>query len=254
MTMTMTPPVMSAKQHIYIVDLAAKRPNWLLQLSTEIKQTITDVLANEQIIQAALKGLPHPGVPKAITVSAASKAISALLGVKPSATLDVTPGQPQSLKQVATKWINEAAAPTEQKPAPAAAAAAPVTPPTPAQRLRQMIKVLPDGPHMKFALTNDKGVLEFFSLDEVKSKYGTGTYRSVRKLIGSPGGWQRGYLSVQQQLSIIRQLLAFGWEQACKDYAEKHGRCFRCDAHLSDERSRAAKLGKHCAEILGWPW
>lgn len=256
MTNTMAPVNMTFKQHKFIVDLTAKRPNWIVQLTGEVYETVADVLVNEQIVLEAQKGSVNPAISKAISIKAASKAIDALLKIKPSETVAVTvvpDVQPQTLKQVATKWINEAAQPAPL-PIPPPAVTPTVAGPTPLQRMRQLVKLLPDGPHMKFALTNDKGVVEFFSLDEAKFKSGTGTYRTVRKLLGSPGDWQRGYLSVHQQLDVMRQLLRYGWEQGCKDYAEKHGRCFRCDAHLSDERSRAAKMGKHCAQILGWPW
>lgn len=247
MTMTvMTTQVMTVKQHNYIVDLAAKRPNWLIQLPADRKQTVTDVLVNEQIIQAALKGVPHPQPAKTVTLNDASKAISALLGVKPSTQITPTPtpaAQP-NLKEVAVKWFSQ---PEAAKPAPANA-------PTPTQRLRQLLANFPDGKHVKFAV-EIKGTWEFFSLDEVKSKYGNGgTYRSMRKLLGAPGGWNRAYMSVIQQLDVVRAILAVGWEKAAKDYATKHGRCARCDAHLSDAKSIAAKVGKDCADVWGWPW
>lgn len=238
-----TPLQITHKQDKYIVDLTAQRPNWIVMLKGEHYETVADVLVNQQL-RAEKK------VEKFIPRKAASSAIGALLTIKPTPTVATTPAQPQTLKEVATKWIKEQGT----TPAPAITSEPAKTPPTPTQRLNQLIINLPDSPHLKFALTNALGVVEFFSLDEVKSKYGKSTYRTVRKLIGAPGNWQRGYLSAHQQLDIMRQMIRYGWEQACKDYATKHGRCFRCDAYLSDARSRAAKVGKHCADILGWPW
>lgn len=241
-----TPLQMTEKQDKYIVDLTVQRPNWIATLSGETYETVADVLVNQQL-RAEKK------VEKFIERKAASKAISALLAIQPTPT--VAPTQPQTLKQVATKWINEVAAVADVQPAPTPEPTPVAAKPAPIQRLRQMIDLVPESPHLKFALTNDKGVVEFFSLDTVKSKYQGGkSYRRVCKLIGAPGNWHRGFMSVHQQLDIMRQWLRYGWEQGCKDYATKHGRCSRCDAYLSDPQSIAAKVGKDCAEALGWPW
>lgn len=238
-----TPLQITHKQDKYIVDLTAQRPNWIVMLKGEHYETVADVLVNQQL-RAEKK------VEKFIPRKAASSAIGALLTIKPTPTVATTPAQPQTLKEVATKWIDEAAT-----TANAPQASAPVAKPAPIERLRQLVLQMPESPHLKFALTNDKGVIEFFSLDTVKSKYPNGkSYRRVCKLLGAPGNWNRAFMSVHQQLDIMRQWLRYGWEQGCKDYATKHGRCARCDAFLSDPQSIAAKVGKDCAEALGWPW
>lgn len=250
MTQTMAPPQITEKQHAYIVDLAAKRPAWIGILHGDLYETVVDVLLNEQIRLAKKADPTLVTAEKYVSLKRASSTIGALLNIKPSATVLAAPA-PKTLKEVATGWIEQAEA---DKPFPATPETKPaVQAPSPIQRLCRLIDTMPNGSHIKFALTSPLGVVEFFSLDEVK-KYGKVSFRAIRKLTGAPGSWHRGFLSVHQQLAIMQQLIGYGWEQAAKDYADKHGRCARCDAFLSDARSRAAKVGEHCAGEWGWPW
>lgn len=122
--------------------------------------------------------------------------------------------------------------------------------PTPFERLQVLLEVIPKSKSVRFALEID-GTWEFYSID-TRDKNGHKT-RWVNKLLGAPGNWNRKFLPVTDQLRIAR-LIAANWQQAAEDYAEKHGRCARCDAHLSDERSRAAKVGWKCAQEWGWAW
>lgn len=243
---------MTSAQRSYIVDLTEQRPTWADALDPELRDLVADTLINHAHVLAE-----KPHLCKALHRRLASRAISALRGVPKTpkiATVAPVSAPAPSLKQVAAKWIAEQAAQASE-----IVEATPIVPapkmPSDLERLRQLIKTFPDGKNVKFALRNALGVWEFFGLDTTKSKYGNGsTYRQFRRLIGAPGAWRRGYLGVAQQLDVVRRILAVGWEQAGKDYATEHGRCFRCDAHLSDARSIAAKVGKDCADALGWAW
>ena len=245
MTQMITPTKITDKQHNYLVDLAAKRSNWITILKGDLYEIVMDVLLNEQARLEKKLDLSSSVTEKFISLKNASAAISKMLTVRPDPIAPVAPVTSPTLKEAATKWIEQASA-ADAPTQPAA--------PTPLERLRRLIAAFPDGKHLKFAVKSDAGVWEFFSLDTVNSKYNEGTYRTFRKLIGAPGAWQRTPLRVTQQLPIVRRILAVGWEQAAKDYATEHGRCARCDAHLSDERSIAAKVGEHCAGEWGWPW
>lgn len=157
--------------------------------------------------------------PKFVSVTEARLAINALLKIKKGAVL--------------TKIMT----PDEKAPSPF-------------QRLQVLLESIPKSKSVRFALEID-GVWEFYSIDE-RTKNGQ-KIRWVNKLLGAPGNWNRKFLPIGEQLQIAR-LIAADWKQAAEDYAVKHGRCARCDAHLSDERSRAAKVGWKCAKEWGWVW
>lgn len=217
-------PEITEKQEKYVADLAAQRPTWVTLVTGENFETITDVLANLQVKADAAKIGTAPAGLKKIIRKHASSAIDALLGVKPS------PLPP-------TTSVSSDPKPTTAQP-------------TPFQRLQVLLHVIPVSKSVRFALEID-GTWQFFSVD-TRKKDGVET-RWVNKLLGAPGNWNRKFLPVEEQLKIAR-LIATNWEQAAADYATKHGRCARCDAHLSDERSRAAKVGWKCAKEWGWAW
>lgn len=139
--------------------------------------------------------------------------------------------------------------PVAPKPAPTATADAP-TQPGPFERLQVLLQVIPKSKSVRFALQTD-GAWRFYAVD-LRNRDGH-PVRFVNELLGAPGSWNRKYLSTVEQLRIAR-LLAENWVHAAQDYADQHGRCARCDAYLSDARSRAAKVGWKCAKEWGWAW
>lgn len=223
---TVQAPQMTPKQEKYIVDLAAQRPGWLKILQGNDFEVVTDVLVNVQIKRDAEQSGTAPAGLKMIALKHASHAIGALLGVRPP-TAPVQPGP---------------------KVAPVAQVAAPT--PSPFQRLQVLLTVLPLSKSVRFAVEVD-GELRFYAVDR-RVKNGE-TTRWVNQLLGAPGGWNRKKLPIHEQIKIARLIMA-DWEAAAKAYSTKHGHCFRCDAYLSDKRSRAANAGWNCAKALGWPW
>lgn len=217
-------PEITKKQENYIGVLAAQRPGWINTVTGADFETVTDTLVNLQIKQEAQAGGYASGGLKKIALKDASRAIDALLKIKPTPLAVPKP-----------------------QPAPVADPARP----TPLERLQTLLAVIPTSKSVKFAVEVD-GVLKFYAIDLRKTKAGHAV-RYVRQLLGAPGSWNRKILSVTEQLTVAR-LIAQNWEAAAHAYADKHGRCARCDAHLSDERSRAAKAGWKCAKEWGWAW
>lgn len=97
------------------------------------------------------------------------------------------------------------------------------------------------------------GVLDFFEVVERDGKNGRPGARYVNRLLGSPGDWRREHLSVDLQAAAARAISG-DWVAAAKLYADHFQTCARCDAPLSNTRSRAAKIGHDCAKIWGWKW
>lgn len=227
MATQITIPEITPKQEKFIVDLTTQRPGWINALTGDDFEVVTDTLVNAQIRREAEQGGYAPAGLKKIVRRAASHAIDSLLKIKPT----VFPAAP--------------AVPTAQPTPPTTAT------PTPLERLQALLEVIPAAQSIRFAVEVD-GVLKFYAVDLRKDANGV-QRRWVRQLLGAPGNWNRKRLSVVGQLAIAR-LIAQDWKAAAHAYATKHGRCSRCDAHLSDERSRVAKAGWKCAKVLGWPW
>lgn len=121
--------------------------------------------------------------------------------------------------------------------------------PTTSTTLAEKIKVLAGLPLVKFALPRTDGSgIDFFEV--VERKNGA---RFVNRLLGCPGDWNREKLSVIHQAAAGH---AFSRDvKAAMDlYSDEFTVCSKCDAPLSDERSRAAKLGPVCAKNLGRAW
>lgn len=72
--------------------------------------------------------------------------------------------------------------------------------------------------------------------------------RFVKRVIG--GGDQKYprlvEISQQQQLAALRAILREGIEQAAEEYAVNQERCKKCGIHLTDDDSRAARMGPVC--------
>jgi hypothetical protein len=73
-------------------------------------------------------------------------------------------------------------------------------------------------------------------------------YRFAKRVIG--GGDQKYPklvdISNQQQLAALRAILREGIEKAAEQYAVNQQRCMKCGIHLTDETSRAARMGPTC--------
>lgn len=73
-------------------------------------------------------------------------------------------------------------------------------------------------------------------------------YRFVKRVLG---GGDTKYprlvdISQQQQFAALRAILREGIEQAADQYADNQERCKKCGAHLTDDDSRAARMGPVC--------
>lgn len=107
-----------------------------------------------------------------------------------------------------------------------------------------------DLPLVKFALPrkDDPNEVAFFEVVERK----TGR-RFINRLIGAPGGWERQFLPAAHQASAARSFAA-DVKAAMDRYSDEFTACSKCDSPLSDDRSRAARLGPVCAKNLGRDW
>jgi len=72
--------------------------------------------------------------------------------------------------------------------------------------------------------------------------------RFVKRVIG--GGDERNPrlvdISRTEQFTALRAILREGIERAADQYADNQQRCKKCGAHLTDEASRAARMGPTC--------
>lgn len=102
---------------------------------------------------------------------------------------------------------------------------------------------------VKFALPKKDGSgITFFEIVERKNGR-----RFVNMLVGHPGSWLRQNISVAMQQAAARAFHA-DEKAAMNLYADEFTVCSKCDSPLSDERSRAARLGPVCAGNLGYTW
>jgi hypothetical protein len=75
-------------------------------------------------------------------------------------------------------------------------------------------------------------------------------YRFVKRVIG---GGDLKYprlepVSKTEQMAALGAILRTGIEKSREDYADNQRRCMRCGLHLTDEESRAARMGPVCRE------
>jgi uncharacterized protein DUF6011 len=115
--------------------------------------------------------------------------------------------------------------------------------------LAEKVALLKSLPLVKFALTRVDGTgIDFFELVERKDGR-----RFVNQLLGCPGDWRRERLSLVHQAAAARAF-SKNVKAAMDLYAVEFTVCAKCDAPLSDDRSRAARLGPVCAKNLGYDW
>lgn len=107
-----------------------------------------------------------------------------------------------------------------------------------------------DLPLVKFALPRKDDPNEVAFFEVVERKNGR---RFINRLIGAPGTWQRQFLPAAHQASAARAFAA-DVKAAMDRYSDEFTACSRCDSPLSDDRSRAARLGFVCAGKLGRDW
>lgn len=88
---------------------------------------------------------------------------------------------------------------------------------------------------------NDPETWDFFEVVERKSG------RYLNQLLGSPSDWNRKYLPLALQSAAARAILSDP-KSAAVAYAQRHGRCAVCNAHLSDPKSIEQSMGPVCAK------
>jgi Family of unknown function (DUF6011) len=125
----------------------------------------------------------------------------------------------------------------EETMAPTAAA-------QPAQEPRAVISDIPEGFYATPSRTGHND-LDFWKVHVT----GKG-YRKVKRVIG---GGDEKYprlldISNQEGGAALGAILRTGISKAREDYADNQRRCMRCGLHLTDEDSRAARMGPVCRE------
>jgi len=78
----------------------------------------------------------------------------------------------------------------------------------------------------------------------------------LNQLLGgniSGAKFHRKYLPAQLQAAAARAISA-DQDASAKLYADTYCECPRCGAALTHPRSRAARIGKACADVWGWTW
>lgn len=104
----------------------------------------------------------------------------------------------------------------------------------------------------RYALPRKKdGVIDCFEVVERKDGK-----RYLNQLLGGNVAgtkFRRKYLPVNLQVAAARAILA-DQKASAELYADTYAECPRCYAALTHPRSRAAKIGKACADAWGWTW
>lgn len=121
---------------------------------------------------------------------------------------------------------------------------APTTAAQPAQEPRAVISDIPEGFYATSSRTGNND-LDFWKVHVT----GKG-FRKVKRVIG---GGDEKYprlldISNQEGGAALGAILRTGIDKARKDYADNQQRCMRCGLHLTDEDSRAARMGPVCRE------
>lgn len=205
------------RQVDYIIDLAEKRPGWQDFCALgypEAGETVFDVLGNV-----------GSDDPKFISRREASHAIDTLLRIKPPA----------------------------KQPEPTVTDTITVTP-SAASLVAQLVAALAALPTSKYALpVGPNDALDFYEVVERKNKVTGAKTRYLNRLLGCPGDWNRQRLSVTRQLEVAAFITSDPVGHA-KRYSDEYTQCARCDAPLSDERSRKCGFGWTCAQHFGVEW
>lgn len=100
--------------------------------------------------------------------------------------------------------------------------------------------LLADVPLSNYAVEIAGEGLVFLKVAEFK-----GT-RYVRQLIGSPGDWKKIKPVGARRAQLIAAIKAVGPQAAAARYGEEFTCCGVCSSPLSDELSRARKIGPQC--------
>jgi len=79
--------------------------------------------------------------------------------------------------------------------------------------------------------------------------------RTIRRLTGAPGKFNRTWLSREERAEILGLLEDddFAWD-AMMRFGEHYKVCGRCAAELTDDDSRERKLGLRCWKIVQTSW
>jgi hypothetical protein len=147
------------------------------------------------------------------------------------------------------------------------AAPAPVSPAAPRPTMAPLSKLtamaplldrVPEGYYCP--LLDESRKLHFFRVSRPK----TGTYRGtikIQKVIGSVGShrletiwvrWPAGDISVYADWEDEILGIITDYSGSARRYAKELGHCCRCNAELTDERSRRFGIGPECEKY--WPW
>lgn len=104
---------------------------------------------------------------------------------------------------------------------------------------------LPDVPEGHYAIASLTGNndLDFFRVDRpTEGDWKGKTY--IKRVIG---GKPDQNIRFSQYREVLHTILDTGIKESGMMYADKIGRCYRCNRHLTDEESRARGLGPDCA-------
>jgi len=120
-----------------------------------------------------------------------------------------------------------------------------MTPQAPAQEPPAVIADIPGGFYATPSRTGNND-LDFWKVTE-------GRKEGVRFAKRVVGGGDTKYprlveLSRQEQKAALGAILRTGISKAREDYADNQERCMKCGLHLTDEESRAYRMGRVCRE------
>jgi hypothetical protein len=92
-------------------------------------------------------------------------------------------------------------------------------------------------------------VWRFFEVQDGKGKWKG--YKFIKRLIGSPGQYQKAQMSREDRMVVMKRLEADP-DQAMTDYGLQSGVCGKCHSPLTNPESLARGIGPVCLRKLGW--
>lgn len=109
-------------------------------------------------------------------------------------------------------------------------------------RAREVISDIPQGFYATPSRTGNN------DLDFWKVRVSKGGYRSVARVIGGGSEQQPRLVEITnpEQRKALGAILRAGIDTAADAYADNEHRCKKCGIHLTDDESRAARMGPKC--------
>jgi hypothetical protein len=115
----------------------------------------------------------------------------------------------------------------------------------------KVLDTIPEGRYATVGVTA-AGAVDFWEVDKPQNgKWRNRTF--INGIVGAPGDWRR-LRSPRVTTNAAAEAIGKDIQGAARLFGYKTRTCGRCGSPLSKDQSRAAGYGRHCAELLHWPY